>query len=89
LLVGIPLLHWLHVLVVAVGRSILLEVVVGRGVGVVGHRRVCLRRNVGVGTTVVLLLGLPAPRHIRTGHHERLRGVASTVSAGKDQATNL
>jgi hypothetical protein len=67
LLVGIPLLHGLHVLGITVGRAILREVVVGRGIGVVVHRRVSLRRDM----VVVLLLGLPTTRHIRTGHHER------------------
>jgi hypothetical protein len=67
LLVGVPLLHGLHVLVIAVGRAILLCVMVGRGVWVVMDGRMRLGRDV----VVVLLLGLPATRHIRTGHHGR------------------
>jgi hypothetical protein len=65
LLIWVPLLHRLHVLGVAVGRAILLEVVVGRGIGVVVPRRVCLGRDV----VVVLLLGLPTIWHIGPGHH--------------------
>lgn len=67
LLVGVPLLHRLHVLGIAMRRAILLKVVVGRGIGVMVDGRVCLWGDVVV---VVLLLGLPPPRHIRTGHHE-------------------
>ena len=67
LLVGVPLLHGLHVLWIAVRRAILLKMVVGRGIGVMVDGRVCLWGDVVV---VVLLLGLPPPRHIRAGHHE-------------------
>jgi hypothetical protein len=68
LLIRVPLLlHRLHVLGIAVGRAILLEVMVGGGVGVVVHGRVCLGRHV----VVVVLLLLPSARHIRAGHHER------------------
>ena len=66
LLVRIPLLHGLHVLGIGVGRAILLQVVEGRGIGVVVDGRVCLGRHVVV---VVLLLGLPATRHVGAGHH--------------------
>jgi hypothetical protein len=67
LLVGVPLLHRLHVLGVSVRRAILLQMVIGRRIGIMVDRRVCLRRDV---VMVVLLLGLPPPRHVGAGHHE-------------------
>jgi hypothetical protein len=68
LLIRVPLLlHRLHVLGIAVGRAILLEVVVRGGIGVVMDGRVCLGRDM----VVVVLLLLPSTRHIRAGHHER------------------
>lgn len=68
LLIRVPLLlHRLHVLGIAVGRAILLEVVVRGDIGVVMDGRVCLGRDM----VVVVLLLLPSTRHIRAGHHER------------------
>lgn len=68
LLIRVPLLlHRLHVLGVAMGRPVLLEVVVRGGIGVVVDGRVCLGRDM----VVVILLLLPPTRHIRAGHHER------------------
>jgi hypothetical protein len=71
LLIEVPLrhlLHLLHVLGVAVRRAILLRLVlVVVGVGIVMDGRVSLRGHL----VVVLLLGLPAPRHVLAGHHGR------------------
>lgn len=84
LLVGVPLrLHVLHVLGIAVGRAILLGVVVLR-VGVVVHRRVRLR------VLVVVLLGLSPPRReVGAWHHGRRGDVASTVSRRPETNANV
>src|SRR5436309_3015847 len=67
LLVGVPLLHLLYVLGIALRRAILLLELVVLRIGVVVYRRMRLRGNL----VVVLLLGLPAPRYIRARHHEQ------------------
>lgn len=69
-LVGVPLLHGLHVLGIAVGRTILLLVVVVGRIWVVVDGRVRLRRHL----VVVLLFNLPSARHIRAWHVGVRRG---------------
>ena len=91
LLIRVPLLlRGLHVLGIGVGRAILLEMVVGRGIGVVMDGRVCLGRDMMVVMVMVVLLLLPSARHIRAGHHERSSPCCldSRRRAG-DQAANL
>jgi hypothetical protein len=92
MMVGVPLRrHLLHG--IAVGRPVMLRVVVLR-IGIVVHRRVCLRRHV-----VVVLVVLPAAlvhragrRAMRARHHGQLaaRMLPSQSVAGREnQAPNV
>lgn len=94
-MVGAPLRHVLHVLGIAVGRRIVLRVVV-LGVGVVVHRRVCLGRQV---LLIVLVLVLLPPalvhgagrRAMRASHHGRQAAMLPLQSAAgqRDPAANV
>jgi hypothetical protein len=97
LVIGVPLRHLLHVLGIAVGRSIVLLGVmvlcIRVVVMVVMHGRVCLGRDV----VVVLVLLPPSLVHgtgrrtMRTWHHGRQAAMLplQSVAGQRDQAANV
>lgn len=92
LMVGVPLRHLLHVLWIAVGRPIVLGMVVLR-IWIVVHRRMRLWRDV-----VVVRMLLPTSlvhgtrrRAMRARHHDERAAVlpSQSVAGQRDQAANV